>query len=100
MSDNDHGSRPTPKNKRTVEIYQDLVHVEVRSLVNRVTELTQTIGDVFGEVTALALQLEESSGKVEQLGTSLEYCKDEIKKLKDKVAEHTQLLKDPQNGED
>lgn len=100
MSDHDRGERPVPKNKRTVEIYQDLVHVEVRSLVNRVTELTQTIGDVFTEVTALALQLEESTGKVDQIATSLEYCKDEIKKLKDKVAEHTQLLTDAENGED
>jgi chromosome segregation ATPase len=92
--------RRVPPTKRTVEIYQDLVQVEVRALVNRVTELTQTIGEVFSEVTALALQLEESSGKVEQISTSLEYCKDELKKLRERVDDHARRLKEAENGGD
>lgn len=88
----------TQNNRATVDIYKELVHVEVRSLVTRVAELTQTIGDVFTEVTALALQLEESSGKVEQLTTSLDYCKDEVQKLKLRVNEHAQQLKQLDDG--
>ncbi len=108
MADEKTGTQPpkqrpggfTPKNKRTIDVYQDLVQVEVRSLVNRVTELTHTIGTVFAEVTTLALQIEESTGKVDQIATSLEYCKDEIKKLKERVEEHAAKLEGKENGED
>ncbi len=91
MPDNEQGRPPKKQgapNKSTVDIYKELVHVEVRALVGRVSELTQTIGDVFTEVTALALQLEESSGKVDQLSTSLSYCREEITKLKTRVDAH------------
>jgi len=73
------------QHRDTVEVYKELVHIEVRALVTRVADLTNTISAVFTEVTALALQLEESSGKLEQLDTSLAYCRDEIKKLKELV---------------
>lgn len=103
MPDNEQGrppDRPVVRNRSTVDIYKELVHVEVRSLVSRVTELTQTIGDVFTEVSALALQLEESSGKVDQLSTSLTYCKEEIAKLKTRVEEHALKLDAlPKDGE-
>jgi len=104
MSDDKRSEESLPKrakpHKETVEIYRDLVHIEVRGLVTRVTELTKTIGNVFTEVTALALQLEESTGTVDQLASSLDYCRSELKELKERVAEHTQRLDNVQNGGD
>jgi uncharacterized coiled-coil DUF342 family protein len=80
MTDND-----TPKNKSTVEIYKDLIYVEVRSLINRVTDITGTIESILREMTALALQTEEHSQKVKQNSIGLDYCRKEIKRLKEEL---------------
>ena len=79
MSDD---SRGIPPNKRTVEIYRDLLQVEVRALVSRVSELTQTVGALFGEVSSIAVQLEDSVNGMDRMSNSLSYCREEISLIK------------------
>jgi len=76
---------PRGQHKETVEVYKELVYIEMRSLISRVAELTNTISDVFKEVTALALQTEEATGKIDQMSASLDYCREEIRKLKQQI---------------
>lgn len=74
-----------PPSKRTVEIYRDLLQVEVRALVGRVTELTQTVGALFGEVNNIAVQIEESTSNMERVGNGLSYCRKEISSMKQTI---------------
>jgi chromosome segregation ATPase len=76
----------TPRNKRTVEIFRDLLQVEVRSLISRVTELTSTVGDLFTEVNGIAIQLESSVTKVEQLTGGLSYCREEVGAIRKSIS--------------
>lgn len=76
MASSDH------KFKSTTEIYRDVVQVEVRALVQRVGELTTTVGALFEEVSAAALSLELTMENVQHLDGSIDQCKNDIQKLK------------------
>lgn len=91
MSDDSRGTS-TPPNKRTVEIYRDLLQVEVRALVSRVSELTQTVGSLFGEVHNLALQLEESVDTQDRLAGGLTFCREEISVIRRSLGRHETAL--------
>ena len=80
------------KNKATVDVYRDLLRVEVRALVSRVGELTQTVGDLFTEVSHIAIQLESSTSSVEQSTAGINYCRSQLGDLKQTTAKwETQL---------
>jgi len=68
--------------RNTVETYRELLHIEVRALVQRVAELTTTISSVFEEVNSVAMQLEIRSQKIDQLASSAEFQRSEINELK------------------
>ena len=72
----------TPPGKQTIEAFRNLLQVEVRSLIGRVSELTVTVGDLFSEVNGVAIQLEESVAKMQRLSGGLEYCRKEIVVIK------------------
>lgn len=83
----------TFKNKSTVELYRDLVNVEMRSLVHRVTETSNTIEQIFNLFEDLAMRLEEGTMQIEQNRKRLEMAKDEIASLSKKVAaQHSEGL--------
>jgi len=91
MSDDTGG---IPLNKRTVEIYRDLLQVEVRALVTRVSELTHTVGSLFGEVNLIAIQLEESIKHMERLSGRLVYCEEELSTIKKNLADYEKMVDD------
>lgn len=71
----------TFKKKSTIEIYRDLVNVEMKSLVHRVTETSNTIEQIFLLFEDLALKLEEGTMQIEQNRRRLEIAKEEIARL-------------------
>jgi len=84
------------KSKRTIEIYRDLLQVEVRALVGRVAELTSTVNDLFTEVNNIALQLEESVAKSSRVNSGLSYCREEMRAVRKVAAESNKQIKDVQ----
>lgn len=86
----------TPKNKTTVEVYRDLLQIEVKSLIGRVTQLTDTVGELFVEVNGIALQMEHTVDRLEQTHTGLDYCRKEMTALKTTITGHEKLLSDIQ----
>lgn len=85
MSDS---TRTTPPSKQTVEIYRDLLQVEVRALISRVSELTSTVGDLFVEVNGIAIQLEESVHKVDRVTGGLDYCREELGAIRKSIGKY------------
>jgi len=85
-----------PKNKTTVEMYRDLLQVEVKSLMARVTELTTAVGAMFGEVNGIALQMENTVNKMGSMATGLDYCREEIKTIKNSISGYEKQLVDIQ----
>lgn len=86
----------TPKNKTTIEVYRDLLQIEVKSLIGRVTQLTDTVGELFVEVNGIALQMEHTVDRLEQAHTGLDYCREEMSALKTTIIGHERLLSDIQ----
>ena len=86
----------TPRNKTTVEVYRDLLQVEVKSLIGRVAELTDTVGNLFVEVNGIALQMEHAVDRLEQMKSGLEYCREEIRAINTTIAGHEKTLSDIQ----
>jgi len=86
----------TPKNKTTVEIYRDLLQVEVKSLIGRVAGLTETVGNLFVEVNGIALQMEHTVDRLEQTHTGLDYCRKEMSAIRTNMAGHEKLLSEIQ----
>ena len=73
------------KSKTTVELYRDLVNVEIRALVQRVTEASTTIDQIFALFEDLAVRLEESTLNTEQNRNRLEMAREEIARLSNHV---------------
>ncbi len=86
----------TPKNKSTIEVYRDLLQIEVKSLIGRVAELTDTVGSLFVEVNGIALQMEHTVDRLEQTHSGLDYCRKEMSTIKNNVTGHEKLLSDIQ----
>jgi len=81
------------KNKSTIEIYRDLVNVEMRSLVHRVTETGNTIEQIFNLFEDLAMRLEEGTMQIEQNRKRLDIAREEIVNLHKKItAQHVEGL--------
>ena len=89
----DNNNITTVKKKSTVEIYRDLVNVEMRSLVHRVTETSNTIEQIFKLFEDLAMRLEEGTMQIEQNRKRLDIAREEIVRLNKKViAQHNEGL--------
>lgn len=86
-------SEKTKHHRGTMEIYRDLLHIEVRSLVQRVAELTGTVGEMFGEVNTIAIQLEESVEKMHRLSGGVDYCRDELGAIRQTIGAHESQVK-------
>jgi len=82
------------KNRSTVEVYRDLLQVEVKSLIGRVAELTDTVGNLFIEINGIALQIEQTVDRIGQVNTGLDYCREEIKTLRVTVTGYGKQLED------
>ena len=85
MTDTSSPEHPN-RNKSTVDVYRDLLRVEVRALVGRVGELTQTVGDLFTEVSHIAIQLEQSSNRTDQAAGGVHYCRTELGAVKQSLS--------------
>lgn len=81
-------SEKSKHHRSTMEMYRDLLQIEVRSLVQRVAELTGTVGEMFGEVNTIALQLEESVQKMHRLSGGVDYCRDELGSIRQTIGAH------------
>ena len=69
------------KSKTTAELYRDLVNIEVKTLVHRVTEVSVTVDQIFNLFEDLALRLEEGTVQTEQNKVRLEMTREEISRL-------------------
>lgn len=69
-------------NRSTLDAYRNLLQVEVKSLLNRVSSITETQDQLLGNVNDLALQLEEVVATMERLEQSRSYFRQEIEDLK------------------
>lgn len=86
-------SEKSKHHRGTMEIYRDLLHIEVRSLVQRVAELTGTVTELFGEVSTIAIQLEESVENMQRLSGGVDYCRDELGAIRQTIGAHESLVK-------
>jgi len=62
-------------------------------LVQRVAELTGTVGEMFGEVNTIAIQLEESVQKMHRLSGGVDYCRDELGSIRQTIGTHESMVK-------
>lgn len=73
------------KSKTTVELYRDLVNVEIRALVHRVAEVSTTVDQIFSMFEDLTIRLEESAVNTEQNRNRLAMAREEINRLSNQV---------------
>jgi chromosome segregation ATPase len=78
--------------RTTVEMYRDLLQIEVRSLVQRVGELTGTVGEMFGEVNMIAIQLDESVVKMSRLTGGVDYCRTELGAIRETIRDKENMV--------
>lgn len=78
------------RNRDTLDTYRQLLELEVRSLVNRVTEITNTVGALFLEVNDITLKIEEHFNKLEQEGS--DKSRSELTAVKRVLNAHTKQV--------
>lgn len=76
----------TPKNpKSTLDIYEQLIQVELRANVKRIGELTSTVDHLLVEVGSIALRIEEAVSGIDKMSSRVKFVRSEFDLLKKKI---------------
>lgn len=78
------------RSRDTLDTYRQLLELEVKSLVNRVTEITNTVGQLFLEVNSITLKVEEHFNKLEREGS--DRSRSELSEVKRVLNAHTRQV--------
>jgi chromosome segregation ATPase len=79
--------------RNTAETYRVLLEVEVKSVIKRVGELTESTASLFEAVNDIALNIEEAVVRLERLSGGLQYCREEIGALHRRIQNHDDTIK-------
>ena len=66
------------KKRSTLETYQNLLEIEIKSLVQRIGEISQTVGQLFEAINEMAIKVEEDVSTMERVRGGVDFCRSEI----------------------